>query len=422
MIRRLLLLAVSCSLTCVLSAKDYYLHSWKRVELSQEFHSEGANFGDFNRDGKMDIVSGPFWYEGPEFKTKHEYYPGKPFDPKGYSENFLAFTHDFNKDQWPDILIIGFPGKETWWFENPKGQEQAWVRHVALAITDNESPAFGDLTGDGKPELICSSEGYFGYAEPDWSKPDQPWKFHRITPKGPWQRFTHGMGYGDVDGDGRMDLLEKDGWWRQPESLAGDPEWKKNPANFGTGGAQMYAYDVDGDGDNDVITSLAAHAYGLAWFENRRENGAITFQRHIIMNKEPAENRYGVKFSQLHAIDLIDMDGDGLKDIVTGKRWWAHGPTGDAEPNAPPVLYWFKLVRGADKSVDFIPYQIDDNSGIGTQVIAGHIQGRKKFPDVVVGNKKGTFVLLHTAEKVKKKEWEKNQPKPVEGSSEKQTQ
>ncbi len=105
------------------------------------------------------------------------------------------------------------------------------------------------------------------------------------------------------------------------------------------------------------------------------------------------------------------MDGDGLKDIVTGKRFWAHGATGDAEPSAPAVLYWFKLVRGPDKSVDFIPYLIDDDSGIGTQVVAGDING-DGLPDVVVGNKKGTFVHIHQVKKVSREEWQKAQPKP----------
>ena len=92
------------------------------------------------------------------------------------------------------------------------------------------------------------------------------------------------------------------------------------------------------------------------------------------------------------------MDGDGLKDIVTGKRFWAHGSTGDVEPNAPAVLYWFKLVRSADGQADFIPRLIDDNSGVGTQVTAGFISN-KKYPDVVVGNKKGVFMFKHEVAK-----------------------
>ncbi len=281
-------------------------------------------------------------------------------------------------------------------------------------MLDNESPNFGDITGDGKPDIICNSGGFFVYATADWSQPTKPWTVHPITPKGNWQRFSHGVGFGDVNGDGRMDLLEADAWWEQPASLSGDPVWKKHAWPFapGTGSAQMHAYDFNGDGMNDVFTTLAPHGFGLAWYEQYRENGEIKFKQHVFLKKLPTDNKYGVKFSQAHAIELIDMDGDGLKDVVTGKRFWAHGPSGDDEPNAPAVLYWFKTVRTADKGVDFVPYLIDDNSGVGTQVAPGDING-DKLPDVVVGNKKGTFVFVHQAKSVSRDEWEKAQPKPL---------
>jgi FG-GAP repeat len=117
-----------------------------------------------------------------------------------------------------------------------------------------------------------------------------------------------------------------------------------------------------------------------------------------------------VKFSELHAIDLVDMDGDGVKDIVTGKRFWSHGRTGDPDRNDKAVLYWFKTARGADKSVDFIPYLIDDNSGVGVQVVASDMNG-DGLADIVVGNKKGTFVHLHEKKTVSREEWQKAQPK-----------
>ena len=81
------------------------------------------------------------------------------------------------------------------------------------------------------------------------------------------------------------------------------------------------------------ITALTAHAFGLAWYEQYREAGAIKFREHILMNKEAKDNAYGVKFSEIHAIALVDMDGDGLKDLVTGKRFWSHGRTGDPDRN-----------------------------------------------------------------------------------------
>ncbi len=441
-----LALAFAC-VACV-SAADYTLHSWKKIQLSDQFWSEGATFADLNKDGHNDIISGPYWWEGPDFKKRHTFYPDtKTFKLKKddgtevaipgfegglgknntYSDNFFAYTHDFNGDGYPDILILGFPGQDASWFENPGkaglSSDAPWTRHKVWDVVDNESPTWGDLLGTGKPVIVCMSGGFVGYVQPNWEKPAEKWTFHPISPKGNYQRFTHGLGFGDVNGDGRMDIMEANGWWEQPASLAGDPVWKFHPFKFNGGGAQMFAYDVNGDGLPDVITSLAAHGFGLVWWEQLKErdaNGEIQFKQHVIMNTRPEDNRYGVKFSQLHALDLVDMDGDGLKDIVTGKRFWAHGNHGDAEPDAPAVLYWFKLMRGKDGTVDWVPHLIDDNSGVGTQVLAGDING-DKLPDVVVGNKKGTFVHLHSVKNVSKEEWEKAQPKVLFADAGKQT-
>ncbi|HMJ91306.1 MAG TPA: VCBS repeat-containing protein [Candidatus Acidoferrum sp.] len=431
-------------------AGKYQLHTWTKIHLDNHFWSEGANVGDFNKDGKLDVVSGPYWWEGPTFHVRHEYMSMKRKSPAGtapfklkkedgteetiegfegalgknnaYADNFFAFTHDLNGDGWHDVLVYGFPGLDASWYENPKGKKGAdgtehWKRHQVLDVVDNESPTWGDVTGDGKPEIICSSKGFYGYASPDWSDATKPWVFHPISPNNKYHKFTHGLGFGDVNGDRKTDLIEKSGWWEQPASLSGDPVWKYHAYAFSTdeGSSQMYAYDVNKDGLPDVVSALAAHNYGLAWFEQlkeKNEKGDAQFKRHLIMGKKPAENKYGLVFSQLHAVDLVDMDGDGLKDIVTGKRFWAHGSHGDADPSSPAVLYWFKLVRNADKTIDWVPHRIDSDSGVGTQVVATDMNG-DGLPDVVVGNKKGTFVHIHSMKKVSKDEWEKAQPKPI---------
>ena len=433
-------------------AGDYTIHTWKKVHLDKHFWSEGANAGDFNHDGKMDIVSGPYWWEGPDFQKRHQFMsttrkspageaPFKRQKPDGktelvegfegalgqkncYGDNFFVFIEDFNKDGWADVLVYGFPGLDASWYENPRRAHTAdgspeWKRHVVFEVVDNESPAFADITGDGKPEIVCSSKGVYGYATPDWNDASKPWTFHPISPNNKYHKFTHGLGVGDVNGDGRMDLLEKNGWWEQPSSLAGDPQWEFHATPFvpegSEGSAQMYAYDVNGDGLADIVTSLAAHNYGLAWFEQlpeKNSKGEPTFKQHLIMGKTPQENKYGVVFSQLHAVDLVDIDGDGLKDIVTGKRFWAHGSKGDADPDGAAVLYWFKLVRNSDKSVDWIPWLIDNDSGVGTQVVAVDATGDGLL-DIVVGNKKGTYVHVQQAKPVSKEAWEKAQPKPL---------
>ncbi len=384
---------------------------WTKKQLTPHFWAEGACVGDVNKDGKMDILSGPFWYEGPDFAKRHTIYEmPKTFVHKkddgteetipgfegflsgknAYSNNFVSYAYDINGDGWVDYVVIGFPGQETFWFENPKGKDEPWQRHTIHATTDNESPMFVDITGDGKPELLCMSGGFIGYAEADWKKPEEPWKFHAVSPKGAYAKFTHGIGYGDVNGDGRIDILESKGWWEQPAKWDGTTPWTFHEAQFGGGGAQMYTYDVNGDGKADVITSLAAHGYGLAWFEQTNDSGVQGWTKHMITGTQPGEGETGIIFSQIHAIDLVDMNGDGLKDILCGKRTWAHGPAGDPEPNAPHVVYWFELKREGGKA-KFIPHLIDDDSGVGTQVMAADVNGDGKF-DLVVGNKKGVFV------------------------------
>lgn len=419
---------------------EYKIHKFRKIQLTDQFWCEGAYYGDFNNDGKIDICGGPFWWEGPDFKIRHEFRPAtktsKIKKPDGtevvipgykgalgnendYSDNFFTYAYDFNKDGWTDIMIYGLPGTEVYWYENPKGKKnpdgtEYWKKHLAFDVLDNESPGFVDVTGDGIPEIVCNSKGYFGYVEINREDPTQPWKWHPITPKGSWHKYTHGLGIGDVNGDGRMDFIEAEGWWEQPASLQGDPIWTfhKYPFAAKTGSAQMFAYDFNGDGLNDILTTLAPHNFGIAWYEQVRKDGQIDFIKHLIVGSKPEDNKYGVKFSQAHAFDLVDMDGDGIKDFVTGKRFWAHGPSGDDEPNAPAVLYWFKTVRNPDKTVDFIPYLIDDNSGVGTQVVAADING-DRLPDVIVGNKKGIFVFIHEVLNVSKEEWEKAQPKPI---------
>jgi hypothetical protein len=385
---------------------------FERTQITNDFWAEGATIGDFNHDGLPDVAYGPWWFEGPDFRKKHEYYPaaatwqlpkpdgtaetlpgfmGAKSPKNGYSDNFLAFTDDFNGDGWQDILVIGFPGKETFWYENPKGTEGLWRKHLALAVVDNESPTYAPISLDGRKALICNSGGYMGYALPVKGDTDAPWVWHPISPKGPWQRFTHGIGVGDINGDGRPDLLEARGWWEQPASVENDPEWVFHEVIFGKGGANMIVTDVNGDGLADVVTSLEAHGNGIAWFEQTKEDGIQGWRKHTIVGTNKEETDHGVVFTQPHALALADINGDGLPDLICGKRFWAHGPSGDIAPNDPAVLYWFEL-RREGKSAKFIPHLVDTDSGVGTQVTVAPI-GRDKKLGILVGNKKGAFVF-----------------------------
>jgi hypothetical protein len=203
------------------------------------------------------------------------------------------------------------------------------------------------------------------------------------------------VGFGDINGDRRVDVLEAVGWWEQPAEVKPGQPWTFHPFRFATDGAQMLVGDVNGDGLADVITAWHCHLYGLVWWQQvKGANGQPDWKQHVILSPTPDVSTADFRVSQMHALELVDMNGDGLKDILTGKRFWAHGPTGDKEPDAPAVVFWLELRRDGNGGATFVPHLIDDDSGVGTQVAATDLNGDGKL-DVVVGNKKGIFVHLN---------------------------
>jgi hypothetical protein len=437
--RTLAALALAIAATSAAHVASAQEPGWRKVKLTDKFYAEGMAAGDFNQDGKMDVVYGPYWWEGPDFKVRHEIFKPTGKESEGswkpdndYSRDaFFAFVYDFNKDGYPDYLVYGFPGEFAKIYTNPGKdavtKDEPWKSTIVFDVVDNESPQFADFDGDGKPDGIFHTsdpkavpprieevtdpktgkksvkqinQGALGWASIDWNDPYKKWTFHPITKPGGWARFTHGYGFGDVNGDGKNDILTNRAWFENP----GDPAatvWKEHKLDMGSGGAQIHVYDVDGDGKNDIITSLQAHGYGLAWYRQgpKDDKGEITWKKNSILLDKYEPNAQGIKFSQPHAIDLVDMNGDGLKDIVTGKRYFAHGSKGDAAPLDPAVLYWFELKRNpADKSVEWVGHKIDDDSGVGVEIMATDVNGDGK-PDVLVGNKKGAQILIQDAKK-----------------------
>jgi len=120
-------------------------------------------------------------------------------------------------------------------------------------------------------------------------------------------------------------------------------------------------------------------------------NAGPNWQRVMLASEQPQDNDYGIVFSQPHAAYLADMDGDGIKDIVTGKRYWAHNGH-DPDERGARVIYWYQTKRDGKGGVDFVPHLVDAESGVGVDVQVGDVNG-DKLPDIVVGNKAGVFVL-----------------------------
>ncbi len=391
--------------------EDKTLDTFRAQQLSDVYYSEGAAAGDLNNDGKVDFVYGPHWYEGPGFEVKHEIYPAKPQNREGYTDHFFAWVYDFDGDGWKDVFTVGFPGTPAFVYQNPGQARTAelWKKHQVFDWVSNESPQLIQLVGDDRPELVCTRDGFFGYATIDWSKPYEPWKFTAISAQITDKKFGHGLGIGDVNGDGKLDVIHSKGWLQQPNELSASKPWQAHTQSFSNayGGAEMFAYDVDGDGDNDIITSIAAHDFGLAWFEQIQEGDERKFTRHDILGSKAQDNPYGLVFSELHSVNLADVDGDGLKDIITGKTYYSHHK-GSPMWDTGAVVYWFKLNRGPN-GVDWVPFKAADEAGVGRQIGLFDLN-QDGLLDITVGGMKGAHALFHQRSKVSESAWLAAQP------------
>jgi hypothetical protein len=405
------LIALTAITTVALQADDAApsepLPTWKKIVVDRAFRSEGVAIADVNRDGKMDVLVGDLWYEAPNWKPHPIRKVGDYGDGlRGYSECMLCFTEDLNGDGWPDLIVIGFPGKPAYWYENPKGGDGMWTQHEIWHSACNETPQFVDLFGSGHRVLVMGwqpkekgdgNQGQMSWFAPD-SDPTKPWVMHPISeafspgkPIPGTQAFSHGLGVGDLNADGRTDVICTGGWWEQPTDgsrSAGPWKFHPFPANLIEASADMYAYDLDGDGKADIVCS-SAHKYGIWSFLQRPgADGNPTFLKTDLFPKLTSET---------HAMHCVDIDGDGLKDLVTGKRKWSHGKS---EPGSDlqPELYWLQAKKAKDGTISFTPRLIDNDSGIGTQFVVADFNGDGK-PDVITSNKHGVYIHLQGPKK-----------------------
>jgi len=349
--------------------------SFKKHTISTVFVSEGAATGDVNNDGRTDVLAGNYWYEAPLWK-RHLLHADTLHPVPGYSTTFLNFCMDVNNDGLADLIRFDQPGGVCMWYENPGHKGGLWPSHMILPGAGIETPVFVDVDLDGRKDLICNDTltKQVIWLKSPTGKGDTLWQRHIISsnPARGTHRYTHGLGWGDMNKDGRNDVIIKSGWWESPADVK-QPDWTFHPADLGKDCANMFVLDADGDGDMDVISS-AAHDYGIWWHE---QQAAGKWTTHEISRL----------FSQSHAMAMADINGDGYPDLITGKRYHAHNGH-DPGAEEPAVLYWFEYVPGSTPR--WIPHEIDNSSGIGNSFVVTDMNG-DGLPDIVVSNKKGVY-------------------------------
>jgi hypothetical protein len=376
---------------------------FRMQHINDFYYGWSAAAADINRDGILDIISGPFYYLGPDYRVSREIYFSKTSDVTSQlTPAMVNFAYDYTGDGWPDVLIA--KGRPMTLYVNPKGEARRWDSYNVLPSISSEIAVFKDIDGDGKPDVAFVGGGAVSWANPDPADPTAPWKIHAVSEQGYGVAAQHGLGIGDINGDGRMDIVSPQGWWEQPPKGTPEGPWPYHSVMLGrwpraggsVGGAEMSVYDVNGDGLNDIVTSLGAHGWGLAWFEQKRDqSGAITFIEHMIMDDYSTKNAGGVTFSELHGSTVADIDGDGIPDFIVGKRLFSHQESyTDPDPFGPPVLYWYRTVRNAKApgGAEFVPELIHNLSGAGSTVLAVDLN-KDGAMDIVTSTNRGTFIF-----------------------------
>jgi Domain of Unknown Function (DUF1080) len=374
---------------------------FRKQTINDFYYGWGQAVADFNQDGHLDIISGPFLFYGPDFTKFREVFRGEATNPTNdfAMDSHEEFAGNFTGSGSPDLITVKFGGGHcVYLYVNPKGENRTWAKYPVVDSVQSELTTVADVEGPGKPALVYSGDGFVRYAEPDPANPTGTWTVHNVSEKG--YGSGHGIGTGDINGDGRLDILDPYGWWEQPAPGSNQASWTYHPVDFGgrngSGGAIMAVYDVNGDGLNDIVTSLNAHGWGLAWFEQKRDaQGNISFVKHMVMDDFSTKNAGDVTFSELHGSGVADVNGDGIPDFITGKRWYSHLDSGiDPDTLGSPVLYWYETVRdsNAPGGARLVPHLIDNRSGIGNTVVGVDLNHDGAI-DIVTSTRFGTSIF-----------------------------
>lgn len=338
---------------------------------------EACSTFDVNNDGVIDIVSGEYWFEGPDFKKQNKICTIKR--ETDYYDDFSDYPMDVNGDGFMDIVTGAWWGESLSWRENPKGQPVEWQTHLIAKTGNIERPCFYDIDADGDVEVIPNTKGVsiFKLVRDANGKGTGEFKETKILPEG----AGHGIGFGDLNGDGRADIILSWGWLEAPESPY-EGQWQEHrDFTFGLASCPMIVHDINGDGVNDVIVGQG-HDYGLHWWEQKVDaEGKRSWLQHAIETDR----------SQFHEMQLADIDNDNEPELITGKRYRAHN---ENDPGAydPIGLYYYEINGGnfVRNTLDYGP--AGQASGAGIYLWVEDIDGNG-WKEIVAPGKDGLFLF-----------------------------
>jgi hypothetical protein len=348
---------------------------------------QAASVADFNRDGKLDIVSGPYWFAGPDF-VPHSFRANQASADHIRSNSDLPY--DVDGDGWTDIIVGAWGEQGVLWFKNPGPGGlrlgNPWESHQLTPTKGKiERTELHDYDGDGVPEIHTMS-----YVK---QEPSDVYRFTKAADGSPSvEKFVlglegggHGYAWGDVNGDGREDFLTEVGWYQRPE---GDPfagPWKFHPETALPHPSCPFAVmDVNRDGRLDILFGRA-HDFGIYWWEQQapEADGTTVWKKHVIDES----------WSQGHVVGLADLDGDGVEELVTGKCVYAHNGR-DPGAEDPAVMYYYRWNSAASRFTRHTIAGPGEDIGLGRQLTLADLNGDGQT-DIVAPGQFGLWVLIN---------------------------
>jgi len=314
---------------------------WKLHTIDAENINSSGAIMDVDRDGKLDIIAGQFWYEAPDWRR---HFAREVQVIRGRNDDYSSLPIDLNGDGWPDLVSVNYRSASLYWVEHPgKSLKAPWRKHLIDTPGPSETGMLADVDADGRMDILPNGTKYAAWyrwsrTPPTEADADAGVKVRWLRHELPKQLAGHGIGFGDVNGDGRNDIVGARGWAAAPQNRrAGRWRWHDNLQLDRDASIPILVHDVDDDGDNDIVWGRG-HNFGLYWMEQQLDGGERSWKRHTIDES----------WSQAHAILRADINGDGRQDVVAGKRYFGHDGK-DPGAKMPMEIHWYDFDKEAGK-------------------------------------------------------------------------